>query len=83
LTLSVLAWFFIPFHFVLFMFNQFYSINEAFFSFNSLSFSWLFTLELLFNFYNNINLQVIDGNIALLILLALSSLNVYGIILAG
>lgn len=36
-----------------------------------------------FNLFYGFNLQVIDANIIILILLAISSLNVYGIILAG
>jgi len=34
-------------------------------------------------FYTGLNLHVVDSNVAILVLLAISSLNVYGIILAG
>jgi NADH-quinone oxidoreductase subunit H len=74
LTLSVVAWFFIPFHFIVFNFEYFiYSDVAASFS------SYINIITHIGTF----NLRVIDSNFSILILLAISSLNVYGIILAG
>jgi NADH-quinone oxidoreductase subunit H len=82
LTLSVLAWFFIPFHFIVFKFNALFFFDGV------VDINTLFILDLFYTIsfeflFGNYNVQVVDGNIAVLILLAVSSLNVYGIILAG
>jgi len=82
LTMSVFAWFFIPFHFTLFSLP----ISEFLFP-ERLNTIWIVfcdQIALSFLFFNTgLWLKMLDSNVVVLILLSISSLNVYGIILAG